>query len=484
MADAANNKPWGQRIRDAAMPAAALLALVLGAQALGIFSHHLVPSLPTAVPSAFQGTFTATPRTVGQTAAAFGVLLVGAWLGGRVASAFGMPRLSGNLLFGVLVGPSLAAIAKIPPLIGREELASLKLIEGLAITLIALAAGSEIKLSFVRERARTIARLFAGEFLAVAPAVFAALAALLFLIPMAGPLGEAGTGTRLYIAAIVGLLAVADAPAVTIALLKETRATGLFPQLALCNTVLKDVAMVVLFSALLAVGIATLGTGGDAASVGGASPLRVAVTIGLHLVGSLLLGALVAVLLWMLARFLRMRIEMFLVLACFGIAIVSEELHADSLLVALSAGMILANLASERTNERLIGAIDGLLLPVYCVFFGVAGAKLQLDALAVVWPAMLVVVAVRVATKRLGVTRAARRAGVPEPVASWLWTSTLPQAGVTLAMAIQFERAMGQHPWAASVSALLLSVVACNELIGPPLMRTGLVRAGAARGAD
>lgn len=509
------SKGWGGRLSEAAVPLMALAALVAAAYALGEVAHTLVPALPGTVPSAFMGSYTATPRTVGETTTAFGVLLVGAWLAGRVAKALGLPRISGYLAFGVLAGPSFAGLVGITPIIGAPELGSLKLIEGLAVTLIALAAGSEIKLAFVRKSARIIATVFVGEFMSVAPVVFAMLLGILFLLPLPGALEGTPGWTRIYIAGIVALLAVADAPAVTIAILKDTRAVGLFPQLALCNTVLKDVVLVVLFSALLAVGIATMGTGdavaagapGAASAVAGAagaanaaagagatgssgaavagapaiSPVGVALTIGLHLIGSLLLGAVGAVLFWLLARFLRMRIEIFMVMACFGIAVISEELHADALLVALSAGVILANIAPERTNERLISTIDGLLLPVYCVFFGVAGAKLQLDALAAVWPAMLAVVAVRLVAKRIGVTAACRAAKVPEPTASWLWTSTLPQAGVTLAMAIQFDRAMGAHGWATSVSALLLAVVACNEVLGPPLMKLGVQRAGAAR---
>jgi Kef-type K+ transport system membrane component KefB len=214
----------------------------------------------------------------------------------------------------------------------------------------------------------------------------------------------------------------------------------------------------------------------DAVPPDAASLWWLPVTIGMHLVGSLLLGCVVAAVLWALGRFLSMRIELFMVLVCFGIAVVSAELAADPLLVALTAGILLANIGASRAMPRLLASMDGLLLPVYCVFFAVAGAKVHLDAVAMVWPAMAAVVVVRLVAKRLAVTRAARRAGVPEPIAGWLWTSTLPQAGVTLAMAIQFERSFEGHPWTPVVSALLLSTVACNELIGPPLMKLGIQR--------
>lgn len=496
-----------RRARGAAPVGAALAALVAAAYGVKALARFLVPSTPELLPDALGGVFASTPASVGRTTTAFGFLLVGAWLAGRVAKAFGLPRISGYLVLGVLAGPSMAELAGIPALVSTQELANLKLIEGLAVSMIAFVAGSEIKFSFVRSALGTIARILRGEFLGVAPAVWLLLAAIVLLCPLPEPLAQAGIGVRLFLAAVVAILAVADAPAVTIALIRELRPAPAFAQLALANTVLKDVVLVVLFSALLSAGIVALGpsdvlhseaaAGVSAAPAGGAPAAAMNVTaaaadataessanslwwlpftIGMHLVGSLILGGVVAAVLWALGRFLSMRIELFMVLVCFGIAVVSAELAADPLLVALTAGILLANIGASRAMPRLLASMDGLLLPVYCVFFAVAGAKVHLDAVAMVWPAMVAVVAVRLVAKHIAVTRAARRAGVAEPIASWLWTSTLPQAGVTLAMAIQFERSFDGHPWTPVVSALLLSTVACNELIGPPLMKLGIQR--------
>jgi Kef-type K+ transport system membrane component KefB len=473
------------------------LCLAIGALAAGMYgvqelASHVVPTTPGTLPGEIGESVRATPLDVGRTTAAFGFLLVGSWLAGRLAKAVELPRITGYLVFGVLTGPSFADIVGLPALIGQTELSRLKLIEGLAVSMIAFVAGSEIKLSFVRAQFATIRRILVSEFVGVTLAVWVALAALVLLAPLPEPIAQQGVLLRLYLASVVAVLAVASAPAVTIALIKELRPDPIFAKLALAGTVLKDLVLVVVFSALLAIGIAAVATpdvagdhaagaaaGGEAAHSGsGWQLVLLPFRIGMHLVGSLLLGGVVAAVLWALGRFLAMRIELFMVLVCFGIAVVSVELKADALLVALSAGMILTNIGSTRAMPRLLGAIEGLLLPVYCVFFAVAGAKVHLDAVALVWPAMCLVVVVRLAAKRVAVTRAARKAEVPEPTATWLWTSTLPQAGVTLAMAIQVERVFDGQPWTPILVALLLATVACNELLGPPLMKLGIQRVG------
>ncbi len=474
--EAPNTAPWPRRLAEAAPVVAGLLALVTGAYLVQAASGWLVPPAPSTLHGALGDTFAATPQVVGRTTTAFGFLLVAAWLAGRVAKALGLPRISGYLVIGLLTGPHFAEVVHVTPLVGAQELEHLRLIEGLAVSMIAFTAGAEIKLDFVRRQARTILRIVAGEFLGVTPAVLVALVALMTIAPLPEALQGTTLVTRLYLALAVAVLAVAAAPAVTLALLRETGARGTFPQLALASTVLKDVLLVVLFSALLATGMAIIGPPGDYAGDYQASPVLVTVKIGLHLVSSLLFGGVVALVLWALGRFLSIRIELFMVLVCFGIAVVSREVGADPLLVALSAGLILTNIGSSKAMPRLLASIDGLLLPVYCVFFAVSGAKLHLDALAAVWPAMLLVVTVRLVSKRVAVTRACRRAGVPEPTASWLWTASMPQAGVTLAMAIQFERTFAGQPWTPLLSGLLLAVVACNELIGPPLMKLGIQR--------
>jgi hypothetical protein len=53
----------------------------------------------------------------------------------------------------------------------------------------------------------------------------------------------------------------------------------------------------------------------------------------------------------------------------------------------------------------------------------------------------------------------------------------VPQAGVAIALASEVGKAFEGLPWAAPLTALLISCVAMNEVVGPPLMRIALRRA-------
>ena len=116
--------------------------------------------------------------------------------------------------------------------------------------------------------------------------------------------------------------------------------------------------------------------------------------------------------------------------------------------------------------------------PVYVLFFCVAGANLHLDALPIVWiPATLFVV-VRALGLMVGSRLGARLAGAPASVQRFIGFGLLPQAGLALALALLFTRTFPE--FGAEASALVLSVVALNELLAPAAYRYALVKSGEA----
>ena len=75
---------------------------------------------------------------------AAGALLLCGLFAGKVAKGVGLPRLTGYLLVGVAMGPY--ALGFIP----GEGVKGLELVKGLAVSLIALAAGTELQLGLIR----------------------------------------------------------------------------------------------------------------------------------------------------------------------------------------------------------------------------------------------------------------------------------------------------------------------------------------------
>ena len=86
------------------------------------------------------------------TALALGFTLLGAWIMGDAARRIRLPRLTGYLLFGVLVGPYLANV------ITQAMAAQLQVVTGIATTLIALIAGLTLNVERLGRQLAAIGR--------------------------------------------------------------------------------------------------------------------------------------------------------------------------------------------------------------------------------------------------------------------------------------------------------------------------------------
>jgi Kef-type K+ transport system membrane component KefB len=147
------------------------------------------------------------------------------------------------------------------------------------------------------------------------------------------------------------------------------------------------------------------------------------------------------------------------------------------MIVMISAGVLLAN-GTKDGARALVHDVEAGSLPVYLVFFAVAGAIFRLDLLGQVWLPALALVALRALGFFAGGHLAARRAPLDPAVVRYGWIGLLPQAGLALALAVLIKRSYpGFGPQAA---VLVLSVVGINQLLSPVLLRVALVRAGEA----
>lgn len=396
--------------------------------------------------------------------AAVGLLLLGAWMAGRLVNRLRIAKVTGYLLFGILVGPSLLG------LVTREETSYLALVNDLAISLIALTAGGEIRLSFLKSTWRRVATITGAEMTAVLLGVLPL--ALLVVPPMLD--FDPAAALRVKVSILIAALAISNSPAVLIAVITELRARGDMARTALAVTVLKDICLVVLFTIALAITVAAA-TASDGDTEGGLG--STIVNLGVHLLGSLVVGVVVGLLMAWYARAVRVHMPVFVVFACFGIALLSEAMRLEALLVAVVAGMVMENAFGE-LSEAFFEHVEELSPPVYCLFFAVAGLKLDLDTVASLWHWALLLVAVRFVAVWAGTTLACRVSASPPTTTRWLWTAFIPQAGVSLALATIAGRSLADTEFGPKLFDFFVAVIAMNELVGPVLLRLGLERAG------
>jgi len=172
-------------------------------------------------------------------ALAVGFTLLGAWITGDLLRKFNLPRLTGYLIFGVLVGPYLGNVITAP------MTSQLQAVNGIATTLIALIAGLTISLERLRTTIASIARFTAATLVIV---IIGMAALLWFAWPW---LGIAAGSTNVERAVIVSLLTIMIAsvsPTMTAAVTTETGGRGRLSELVLAVVVLADLVLLILFS--------------------------------------------------------------------------------------------------------------------------------------------------------------------------------------------------------------------------------------------
>ncbi len=389
-----------------------------------------------------------------------GFVLLFAWSAGRFLAGLGLPRLTGYLAAGVLTGPAVLR------LISAEMIAELHFASGAAIALIALTAGAELDL---RARRSVLAStlgisLVSGLGGAALLALVMVLARPLFPFLRGLELGEAAA-----VAGLVGVTLIAQSPAVVVALKNELGARGPITQTLLAVVVFGDLVVVVLFAIVSSVARAVLG-----------GPIDVAATtraVAWELFGSLGLGVVLGAVLAFYLRRVRSTENVFVLALALLVSELGPRLRLDPLLVMMSAGVLVANLGEG--SRSLIDRIEAASTPLYVLFFTLAGASIHLDVLAGALVPALLLVSVRAAALLGGARVGARIAGGDRAVARWVGVGLLPQAGLAIALALLLARAFPRVGPAAS--ALVLGVVAVNELVAPALLRWAWIRSGEGR---
>ena len=381
------------------------------------------------------------------------VLLAGMALG-WLATRIHLPSVTGQILAGALIGQGGLA------LFDEQAVAGLQPLTHLALAWIGAALGAHLNLRRLRNAGKRLGLLFLCESLLTPTIVFAALVLL--------------TDVRPAVAALFATVAIATAPATVLAIVRESRARGVFVKTLLAGVALGSVACILLFELARSVVRVEFDSGtsfslgilaGPLASLAAAAGLG----SGLAIVANLVTRRVV--------RQDRLATTgMITLLLTFGLA---SWLELSPLLACLFLGFVQSNLTPAREGllDRIFGDFEPVVL---CVFFTVAGMALTLERLAEAGLVAAVFFAARAAAKLFSPRVAMTLAGVPDRVRRNLGMALIPQAGLAVGLVLLIQ----DDPVFAEVSQLftasVLSVVAVNEIIGPVLTRVALVRSGEA----
>jgi trehalose 6-phosphate synthase len=393
------------------------------------------------------------------TALALGFALMGASVLGDVLRRFKLPRLTGYLLFGVLVGPYLGNLIT-QPMAGQ-----LQVITGIATTLIAFIAGLTLSVERLGPSLGAIARMTGTTLLVAIVGLFAAGWLAWPWLPIAS---DAAGVERLAMLAVLVVIVVSFSPTMTAAVVAASGARGRLSDTVLAMVVLADLVILVLFSVSMQLARVVFDTGEDR---GVEILARLAWEIG----GAVAFGVLVGVVFALYLRYVGRGVTLALLAACAVLSQVGSRQQLEPLLAAVAAGLVIENLAVAQ-GDTLRAAVRRGAPPVLVVFFVAVGTSLRLDTLATIGIAAVALSLVRLAFIRLGVSAGAGFFGLPAPTASYAWTGLVSQAGITLGFA---SVVASEFPgWGGQVQLLLAASIGIHELVGPILFRQGLARAG------
>ena len=416
------------------------LILILGLTAFGYFMRHF-SSLEISESAAY----------------AMGMMMLVGYCAGKLVQRRSLPAVTGYLLAGMVMGPF------VMKLITLRHVADLQLINGLALSLIALTAGGEIRLARLRPHLKSIAWVLLSQSLIMV----AGMTIGFWLLSVWGLALSVTTQAGVIAAGLLlGIVSTASSPSTTLAVIVEYGTRTALTDWILGVVMLKDI--VILFLFCIGLNVAHSLTSSAAAEVVGIAAVSIQIS------GSLLAGLVIGLIIMAYMRHAKSRQVVFILAVCFFAYEVFEPLKLHPLLIMMTAGFLVVNLSRE--GDRLMDHLEEISPPVYVLFFTLAGATLRLPLLKSFGLVAMVLVILRLVCKWGGTWIGLRMAGNLRRMRHRGWTAFVSQAGLSLGMAIIIQE---QFPgWGESVAMLILAVVFINQLIGPLTLKWLLDRDG------
>lgn len=395
-----------------------------------------------------------------------GLLLLISYFGGKLANFMKFPRVTGYLVAGMLLGPSVFGL--FPETVVREDLS---FITEMALAVIAFSIGGSLHLG----RLKRVGGQILWVTLAEATGAFLLTTLVLTLsLPVVRGWGFHPLqflATCFPAALIIGSLCAATAPAAVLAIVHEYRSKGPLTSFLLGVVALDDVAALVFFSFAISIASGML-------DHGMVNWLEVLVLPVGAVFFSLLLGAGIGFLLRYTVRFISHR-EALIGIILGGIFLgggLALSLKIPYLLTNMALGFTVINFVGRQ--EEFFAAVESIEEPIFGMFFLLAGAHFDFNLIRVAGGLALLITLGRFAGKFLGARFGARLCSAPDPVRRYLWLGLSPQAGVAVGLVLEARMFFGASEIGELVVSGVLGAVIINELLTPPLVRLSLLKSG------
>lgn len=383
-----------------------------------------------------------------QPIAQFLIALGGILLLGLVTSTIGrrafLPRVTLLLIFGVIIGENFLDI--IPSIFSDR----FEIIADMALLMVGFLLGGKLTISSLRKTGDQIL------WISISAAI---------VTTMIVSLGLIAIGVSNEIAILLGCIASATAPAAVLDVVTESNYKGPFSDLLLSIVALDDAWALMLFGIGLSIVTAINGHGEAVLPV-----FSIIKEIG----GAVILGILIG----LPAAYLTGRVKpgQPILTEALGIVFIAGGLammfDVSFLLASMVMGAVIANFAKH--HEYPFHVIEDIEWPFMVIFFVLAGASIELNAMKEIGLIGIAYILCRALGKYLGAMLGAHYSKASKETKRWMGVALLPQAGVAIGMALVASKHFPEY------RQVLLSVIISStiffEIIGPVFSRLAIQR--------
>ncbi len=398
----------------------------------------------------------------------FGIVaLAGYQIAVFLQKKFKFPLITGLILLGILAGNSF--LHYLP----GDVIQKLDFIVEISLAVIAFSAGAELHLDGLRSRMRSIKWMTIGQLVIT----FLLSTFLIYyfsdFIPFLKQLPQM---ERMAVSMLFGTIFVARSPSSAIAVINEMRASGPFTKTVMGVTVMIDVLVIILFSAVFAfTRNIVLGDNID---------VLFFVLLVFEILFSVLLGLFFGLL---IKKILAVSIpqsvkSILIVLTGYAIYLLDDFLVAhtqpvfhhpieiEPLLTAIVAAFYVVNYTTYRVEFEEI--IEKILPVILILFFTLTGANLSLQTLIRVFEIALILFLLRIITLIAGSFFGVFMAKDPKRYYPVAWMPYVTQAGVAVGLAALVGTAF--PGWGHAFETIVIAIIVLNQIIGPPLFKWAL----------
>lgn len=374
------------------------------------------------------------------------LLLVGL-TGGWLTSKINLPSVTGYILSGLILGPSVLNI------ITGDVYNSLDFVNELALGILAISVGTELHRDMIKRLGRDLTILSVANTLLS----FALTTAFTYFL-----------GLPITYALVLGALSMTVSPSGVVSMVKETRARGEMTQTLLGLVAFDNLITIIVFGIVVAF----------VTSVGNtdANNLTLILSVFLDIIFAGLIGLGVGL---FVAFFIRQMLPNDRLLVIIGAAIlfnsgIATVLTLSPILINIVAGATITNLTNRRGLVSEV--ISRMELPIFVVFLTLAGAHLDIAIFARVGLIGMAYIGGRLIGKVLGAFAASHVTSLSQKSRQNIGLSLLPQAGIAIGLATIAEQSV---PGAKGVlTGVVLTGVVFFEIVGPLILARALKNTG------